>query len=261
MNQTVWGKAVEDTLGLQQYFLDNQQSYYWGKRADAAIISTSDKSVLKDIKETLGSTSIKLFEIELDPKQKTDILKDPSLDSLVNLFNRYDETTLTLLSNKESASTKLYLDILQYFDDIGLPKQSMIESDLGDPEIKIRLTLNSKSKKSLEFLYNKESALTLQVTEDLFEKGMNPLIDSLVWEKGTIEIAANGNYQIIVIDKILEEQPKKLNEVKGSVISDYQNYLEKTWVEELKNRYSVEINYTTLDKIKKLYEHKLNHPG
>ncbi|MCK5208500.1 MAG: hypothetical protein KAQ79_10780, partial [Cyclobacteriaceae bacterium] len=136
-----------------------------------------------------------------------------------------------------------------------------IESTLDDKENKIQLELNSKSKKSLEFLYNKESALTLQVTEELFEKGDNQLIDSIGWEKGTYETITNGNYNLVVISNILEEQPKELKDIKGSVISDYQNYLEKNWLEELKSKYTVEINYTTLDKIKKLYKKQLNHPG
>ncbi len=136
-----------------------------------------------------------------------------------------------------------------------------MESTSDNKENKIQLELNSKSKKSLEFLYNKESALTLQVTEELFEKGYNPLIDSLDWEEGTYEIVANGNYNLVVISNILEEQPKELKDIKGSVISDYQNYLEKNWLEELKSKYAVEINYTTLDKIKKSYNKMLIHPG
>lgn len=261
MNQEVWGKAVEDTTGLQMYFRNHQQSYYWGERADAAILSTSDKIVLESLKEIIDSESIKLFELELDPKLDVDVLKDSSLDSLVFLFKKYDNSTIMIQSNKDADSSKLYIDLIQYFTNIGLPKYSIIESKIDDSEIKIQLELNSKSKKSLEFLYNKESALTLQVTEDLFEKGENPLIDSLDWEKGTFEVAANGNYRLIVINKILEEQPKKLKDVKGSVISDYQNYLEIKWLHELKSKYKVEINDITLDKIRILYKKKLNHPG
>lgn len=261
MNQTVWGKAVEDSTGLQQYFQNNQQSYYWGERADAAIISTTNKLLLGNVRETLKSESIKVLEIDLDPKQEFDVLKNATLDSLIKLYKKYDTSEITIKGNVESASSKLYLDLLQYFDDLGFQKKSIKEKVLEVPEIKIHLELNSKSKKSLEFLYNKESALTLQVTEELFEKGENPMIDSLDWEKGIYEIEAKGNYFFIVIQDILKEQPKKLKEVKGSVISDYQNYLEKNWLDELKGKYKLEINDTTLDKIKKLYKNKLNHPG
>ncbi|MCK5104897.1 MAG: hypothetical protein KAQ62_22970, partial [Cyclobacteriaceae bacterium] len=227
----------------------------------AVIVSATDQNVLENVKKIIDSESIKLIEIEYDPEQEVEVLNDPSLESLVNIFMKYDNSTITIRTNKKSLTSNLYTDIKQYFIDFGLPVKSIIESTLDDKENKIQLELNSKSKKSLEFLYNKESALTLQVTEELFEKGDNQLIDSIGWEKGTYETITNGNYNLVVISNILEEQPKELKDIKGSVISDYQNYLEKNWLEELKSKYTVEINYTTLDKIKKLYKKQLNHPG
>ena len=261
MNQKVWGKAVEDTTGLQTYFHNNQQSYNWSERADAVIISTADQHVLKIIKETISSDSIKLFKFEIDPDQEIEVLKNQSMDTLIDLFEKYDNSTITIYSNKESSTSKIYEDIKQYFNDHGLAEEAIIESTLDEQDNKIQIVLNSKSKKSLEFLYNKESALTLQVTEELFEKGDNPLIDSLGWEEGIYEIVANGNYNLVVINEILEKQPKELKDIKGTVISDYQNYLENNWIEELNIKYTVEINYTTLDKIKKSYKKRLNHPG
>lgn len=261
MNQEVWGKAAKDTTGLKMYFQNHRESYYWGERANASILSTPDKIVLENLKESINIENIKVFEINFNPILDVDVLKNPSLDSLIYLFKKYDKSTITIQSNKESSSSKFYADLIQYFDDLELPKKSIIESELDDQEIKIHLELNSKSKKSLEFLYNKESALTLQVIEGLFEKGENPLIDSLDWKKGTFEAESNGNYHLIVIHEILETQGKKLKDVKGSVISDYQNYLEKNWLYELKSKHNIEINYTTLDKIRKLYKNKLNHPG
>ena len=261
MNQKVWGKAVEDTTGLQTYFHNNQQSYNWSERADAVIISTADQHVLKIIKETISSESIKLFKFEFDPDQEIEVLKNQSMDTLIDLFEKYDNSTITIYSNKESSTSKLYEDIKQYFNDHGLAEEAIIESTLDEQDNKIQIVLNSKSKKSLEFLYNKESALTLQVTEEFFEKGDNSLIDSLGWEEGIYEIVANGNYNLVVINEILEKQPKELKDIKGTVISDYQNYLENNWIEELNIKYTVEINYTTLDKIKKSYKKRLNHPG
>lgn len=261
MNQKVWRKAAADTIGLDVYFQNHRQSYYWGERADAVIISTANENIFESIKEIINFETIKLFEIEFDPEQEVEILKDPSLDSLVNLFKKYDNSTITMYSNMVSSTSKLYEEIRLYFNDLGLLEKSIIESTLDDQSIKIKLELNSKSKKSLEFLYNKESALTLQVIEGLFEKGDNQSIDSLCWKKGTYEIVANGNYNLVVIRNIFEEQPKELNDIKGSVISDYQNYLEKNWLEGLKNKYTVEINYKTFDKIKKSYKKKHNHPG
>ena len=44
---------------------------------------------------------------------------------------------------------------------------------------------------------------------------------------------------------------KELNEAKGPVTSDYQNYLEKTWLDELAKKYSVILNYDVLYSLDK----------
>jgi peptidyl-prolyl cis-trans isomerase SurA len=52
------------------------------------------------------------------------------------------------------------------------------------------------------------------------------------------------------VNKILKPSPKTLGEAKGAVTSDYQNYLEKTWVESLKKKYPVTINKEVLAQVK-----------
>ncbi len=261
MNQKVWEKAVKDTLGLHDFFLKNRQSYYWEERADAVIISTTDENLYEDIKESVDSESYNLYNIAIDPNQEIELLKNTALDSMVNLFKKYNNSTISISTGKESSTSKTYKNLIQYLSDHNLPETSIFETILDDQEIKIQLELNSKSKKSLEFLYNKESTLPLQVIDDLFEKGDNQLIDSLDWEKGMHEVVANDNYNVILIREILKRQPKELKDIKGSVISDYQDYLEIEWLEELKEKYTVAINKPTFERIKKLYSKKLHHPG
>jgi peptidyl-prolyl cis-trans isomerase SurA len=42
--------------------------------------------------------------------------------------------------------------------------------------------------------------------------------------------------------------PEDVNDVKGLVISDYQNQLETEWVEEIKDKYPVTVNQKVLKK-------------
>jgi peptidyl-prolyl cis-trans isomerase SurA len=42
---------------------------------------------------------------------------------------------------------------------------------------------------------------------------------------------------------------KNLDEAKGLVISDYQNYLEGEWIYELKNTYEIKIDKKVLNKV------------
>lgn len=257
MNREVWDKASTDKIGLQKYFENNNQKYQWGKRVDAAILTTADPAVFEKLKKSMNQDSIALFAIDYNPLNQDEVLTDANLDTLANLYKTYSKVSVTILSDGESMKSALYDDILQYFDVLGIPLK---HTSFSHPN-KIRLELNSKSKKSLEFLYNKESALTLQVDEGLFEKGDNTLVDSISWEKGAFEIVGNGNYDLIVIHDVLEPGPKSLEDTKGSVISDYQNYLEKEWIKELKRNHKVNINTRTLDKIKKSYRKRLNSPA
>ena len=261
MNQKVWGKAVEDTLGLREFFNANQHNYYWGKRVNAAIFSTDNKNVLKELRKSVLAESYTLLAIDIDPRIEIDVLTNTSLDSMLHLFKKYSPSTITFYANEGSSGSALYGTLKKYFEDLGIADSSLKDSSDALQDNKIRLVLNSRSKKSLEYLYNKESALTLQVVEGLFESGDNPLIDSVNWQPGIYEVATGEIENIVVIYEVLENQPKKLKDVKGLVISDYQNYLEKNWLEELKKEYTVEINERTLDKIKKAYRKRSNTSG
>ena len=43
--------------------------------------------------------------------------------------------------------------------------------------------------------------------------------------------------------------PKSLQEAKGLVTADYQNYLEKEWIEVLKKKYDYHVNEGVLDSL------------
>ncbi len=260
MNELVWEKAIKDTIGLDEYFAEHQDAYYWTERADAAIISSKNHSVINDVKESLNSGAIRVYNVEFDTNEEIEALNSISLDTMVLLFKKYENSSIKINLTNESISSKLYQDIRQYFDDLNLPKNSIIVTIAESLGNKILLELNSESKKSLEFLYNKESTLTLYVTENLFEKGDNEIIDSLSWEIGIVEFSKGNDYYLVEIDSILEKEAKDLDDIKGSVISDYQTYLEKNWLESLYKEYTVVINKTALDKIKKSYNKKYNSP-
>ncbi|MEO1051333.1 MAG: peptidylprolyl isomerase [Bacteroidota bacterium] len=113
----------------------------------------------------------------------------------------------------------------------------------------------SNTKENLEKKFNTNSSLNLSIEERLFEKGQSEFIDKVTWAPGQYEMADNDRYQLIIVKKVLEPTPKQLDEVKGLVISDYQDELEKEWVSSLKAKYNIETNDRTLayvyDKLEK----------
>ena len=58
----------------------------------------------------------------------------------------------------------------------------------------------------------------------------------------------NNNNQVVFVDvkSILAAQPKKLDEARGLITADYQNFLEKSWITELRKKYSYSVNEDVL---------------
>ena len=98
---------------------------------------------------------------------------------------------------------------------------------------------------------NKKSQLDLKIESDKFLKNDNPIIDSIAWVKGITNIFKKGNNMIFVnVNSVIPKQPKTLLEARGLITADYQTYLEKNWITELKNKYPVEINKEVFSAIK-----------
>ncbi|MGM0613157.1 MAG: peptidylprolyl isomerase [Bacteroidota bacterium] len=91
----------------------------------------------------------------------------------------------------------------------------------------------------------------MSVNTKRFSKGENETINELKWNEGLTDIMEKNN-EFIFVNKHekLEPGPKKLEEVRGLVIADYQNYLEEQWIKELRSKYDFEVNKKVLNKIK-----------
>jgi len=94
-----------------------------------------------------------------------------------------------------------------------------------------------------------EYAYTLKEYQDgllLFE-----LMQQKIWEKSTKDSIGLQNYFTKNIDKY---DTKKLKEIKGKVINDYQNDLEKQWIADLRKRSVIHVNKKQLKKLIKNYK-------
>ena len=104
---------------------------------------------------------------------------------------------------------------------------------------------------SLIKIINKENILSLSYESKIIEdfskyntsfeelkKGFNKLIND------------NDKWTTIYVEEKLPMANKKLKECEGLVVSAYQNYLEKAWIENLKNNHSITVDYNTLYSIK-----------
>lgn len=95
----------------------------------------------------------------------------------------------------------------------------------------------------MEKAASKDSTLSLSVTKAKYSKGDNDIIDGVAWEEGLSEIKnIDDEFVLVYINRVIPPEPKKLNEAKGIITADYQNFLEKEWLEQLRNKYDISIN-------------------
>jgi peptidyl-prolyl cis-trans isomerase SurA len=107
--------------------------------------------------------------------------------------------------------------------------KKLIKKGLSDQEILARI--------------NQDTIQKVTVEHRKFIRGENAQVDSLEWKAGTIGPFATkeGKTLVAVIHRIVDPEPKLLNEARGLITADYQNYLEKDWIAELRKKYPVTV--------------------
>ncbi len=118
-----------------------------------------------------------------------------------------------------------------------------------------KMLKKGKSIEEVEQELNADSKLNLQIEKGLFEKGRKEELKNAELKKGLNDIVEKGDrYHFVYVREIQPPRPKTLEEARGVVISDYQNYLEKQWIEDLKKQYSVKMNPEVLTRVIEVLE-------
>lgn len=150
MEQEVWNKASEDSVGQRNFYQQNMAKYQAGNRVEARIFSTTNQSVR---------------------------------DSVLQKIQQGDTLTASDLKKFKSVS----------------PFRA-------------------------------------------YEKGEHKAIDLVNWTIGVQKADADGMYYLVEINRLVPPGYKEFEEIRATVISDYQDYLEKIWIDELKSKYAIRIN-------------------
>jgi peptidyl-prolyl cis-trans isomerase SurA len=114
---------------------------------------------------------------------------------------------------------------------------------------KVRKYIKKKKTPSeIQSLINVDTQLNLSVAEGKYQKGQNEFVDKVVWFEGVSDDVVSGdNVAIVNILEILDPEPKELADAKGIITADYQNYLEKVWIKELRAKYKVTVYKDVVD--------------
>lgn len=90
--------------------------------------------------------------------------------------------------------------------------------------------------------------------EKTYEKGKNKELENL-WRNGAMSEpktdAGTKTTSFLKVQEMMPPGPKELNEARGYAVADYQDYLEKRWVEDLRKEYKVTLNQPVFDALVK----------
>lgn len=122
-----------------------------------------------------------------------------------------------------------------------------VDAKYGDIAEKIRQYAKDHTPQEVKAKFNTAEARVVKVMEEkTYEKGRNKDIDAMKWKANTtsfVKISPKDKSRTFVkVEEVLPAGQKTLSEARGYVVADYQDYLEKQWVEQLRKDYSVKVN-------------------
>jgi peptidyl-prolyl cis-trans isomerase SurA len=100
------------------------------------------------------------------------------------------------------------------------------------------LILDSATKKVEAFVTQHK----LKTESGYFTREERAVLRKLPWTEGVYSTENSGMYYLAWLKDILPAGPMSFEEARPSIISDYQGFLEKKWVEQLKRKYPVKVN-------------------
>jgi len=165
-NDKVWQKAIKDTTGLKNYYLQHKNNYY--QKLDLVVYTYKDEKSKKKVLKYLKKKKNK----------------------------NYSDTAIVELCNKKGDISSIELN-------------------------------------------------------GIFKEGDNDEVDYIIGLMKNNKIAADQNIVVDTKNKKIIYIKDNYYLIKGLVTADYQNLLEKEWLDQLHKKYKVEVNQDVWEKLKK----------
>jgi peptidyl-prolyl cis-trans isomerase SurA len=216
----------------------------------AAQFNYSQKDVAMQIyQEFVNDKALAYEETQLDKKYP----------DFRNLMREYEEGILLFEAIKQNVWDKASLDSVgleKFYADNKTRFQweerasviSFAVSDTLKPMMeKIqKFAAKNSAQKVLKKFNTKGEYVKFQ--EETLERSKAKDLDGVNWKAGTI-VTKEGANTFRKVDKLMPKSLKTLKEARGYVVADYQEFLEKQWMEDLSKRYKVEINQDALNNL------------
>ena len=121
----------------------------------------------------------------------------------------------------------------------------------SNAEQALSLMKKQKSEEEIKSTLNTEKENNIIFTKGVFNINDSKLPKDFEIKEGISEIYEhNGAFHVINVIAILPAGNKTLEEAKGNVINDYQEELERNWIDSLYQNFSIEVNDKALQAVK-----------
>jgi peptidyl-prolyl cis-trans isomerase SurA len=201
-------------------WMDEQLIKYYDENLESEFVEF--KNIVEEYRD--GLLLFDLMEKEIWERAKTDTvgLNEFFKKNIKNYMwtNRYDVDIYSSTDEKMISKAKSYLE-------------------------------KNKSTDYIKSKLNKNEIINVMVKSALYEENNDVLSNYKDLKLGVSSIVKKGNYYFVLkVNKIKPAQEKTIDECRGKVISDYQQFLENNWVDELKKEFKVNVNKEAFEKIK-----------
>ncbi|GAB3875620.1 hypothetical protein GCM10028824_31460 [Hymenobacter segetis] len=262
MDEKVWSKAIEDTVGLKKYFADNQAKYQWDQRVQGTVVSAATPALLARVQKEMktgrfpltrnvpqgvafnfGTTLSKVGNMTLDDISKR-MVQDTTMQ--VTITGRVKKGEKASLASARADST------VRQLRRRGVAASRIRKAVQATPgtTTAAQVALFSGNPVAIESEMNDQNPLSVQITQKVFQKGDNKVMDELMTKgPGTYNVQKDGRYYAVTIDRTLPAGPKTLAEARGQATSDYQTYLEKEWIAQMRAARPVKVNEAEVSKL------------
>jgi peptidyl-prolyl cis-trans isomerase SurA len=245
------GKDYRVTLGDFTNYLGDQTR----QRAGLARQGTPQDAARNLYQQFINDQLLKYEEIQLE-------VKYPEFKALMR---EYEEGILLFEATRQEVWDRASQDSvgLERFFATATGKYSWLERgrittyrvgmSYKDQVASIQEFARTHTAEEVKAKFNTAEGVVVTSEEGLYEKGRNPITAKMLWKVGGMSLAEDNTRSRSVvfykIEEIVPPGPKTLNEARGYVIADYQDQLERDWVEGLRRKFKVQINQKIFDSL------------
>jgi len=129
-------------------------------------------------------------------------------------------------------------------------------TDLASAKKARKLLKKGRSNQEIKEALNTEGKVHIFYTKARVGQDDALLPEGYKVELGISKIYKGTNeFTVVDLKKTVPSEKMKLNDVKGEVMADYQQYIEEQWMEELKKEHTIKVNDKVFESVKKELSH------